>query len=147
MKCIALLPYYKGDKRVINNFSQGVDEVDFQVLVVALSPEELLNRKADFLRSIGHILSSIVEFELDSNGQPRVEEEVEEVQRTRRSLFGFSFSQDTSSTLWYFTNSSSSASRIRRATGGVTRVSSYIPSYSSSVNFLYLHVLLCWTLN
>ena len=38
-----------------------------------MPPEELLERKADFLRWIGQILSSVVLFQEDKNGEPRIE--------------------------------------------------------------------------
>lgn len=43
--------------------------------MVGISAEDLSNSRADFLRSIGHILNTAVEFELDGSGQPLIEEE------------------------------------------------------------------------
>ena len=104
----------------------------FQVLEVGLSSSDLINRQADFLRTIGHVLSSIVEFQLDSSGQPRVEEEASS-DRTRRKrsldwndIFGM-FSQNKN-TVWYYTNETA-LSRARRATGGFSKVSCSLFSY------------------
>ena len=38
-----------------------------------MPPEELLEQKSDFLRSVGQILSCIVRFQLNDRGTPRVE--------------------------------------------------------------------------